>query len=308
MAARIVSQDATTITLGWTRPAGQWGFVPMIDGSEILTDGKRHIGKSATKTTVRIGKPRDGVKHSYDVVVLTGAKQGAVTGTAAPPLPGPVPLPPPAPGADNSLAQSWIVLGQDPMTALKDDRGQTSPGYYKLAATADMGYRGFYDAAFFAEVARQQRVLVPWCDCRPAPGGTPPEVAIQWMHELGAPFWMGQAEWPEEFDAAMGASVKPRVICGDLAHLRQDQRDRVRNREVLFIDEAYRNCSHITDPAWPSWEDVEEGVGGNLHAVYQEGPCTRIAMSELVRLGYFVAHRDSVYGPQMTGADYRAMP
>lgn len=208
--------------------------------------------------------------------------------------------PPPAPS--NNLAQSWIILGQDPKDAL------ASPAYYKFAVTADLGYRQFYDTDFFAQAKAQGRVVVPWCDCRPSPDGTPPEVAIQWMHELGAQFWMGQGEWPAEFDAAMNASVKPQVICGDLAHLRQDQRDRVKAREVLFIVEAYRNCSQIMAPAWPSWENVEEGVGGNCIAVYEEGPCHRMSVAEYLSLGLFVAHRDSVFGPQCTIADYRTLP
>jgi len=212
----------------------------------------------------------------------------------------PPPLSPPPSG--NELAQSWLILGQDPMDAL------LAPGYYKLAITADLGYRQLYTPDFFAAARAQNRVIVPWCDCRPSPDGTPPEVAIQWMHELGAPFWMGQGEWPAEMDAAMAASVKPRVIVGDIAHMRSDQVQQVENREVLWVNEAYRNCSGIMDPGWPSWENANAGIGGNCIAVYAEGVCTRMSVAEYVSKGLFVAHRDSVYGPQCTVADYRALP
>ena len=297
---RKVSETDTAITVGWTKPAGQWGYVPTIDGSELLTDGKRHVGKSASKTTVKIGKVRDGKPHKYGVVVLTNGGSGAVLGSASAPPPGPGPTPPPP--ADNALAQSWCIMGQDPLDALG------APLYYKIAATADLGYRHWYDETFFTAARAQSRVVVPWCDCRPAPDGTPPEVAIQWMHDLGAPFWMGQAEWPAEFDAAMSASVKPRVIVGDINHLRPDQIARVKVREVLFIQEAYRNCSHTLDPGWPSWANANDGIGGNCIATYEEGECTHMGLAEYLRLGLYVAHRDSVYGPQMTATEFKALP
>lgn len=297
---RKVAEDAASITLGWNAVSGQWGYVPMIDGSEILTDGKRHIGKSASKRTVKIGKVHDGKAHRYGVRILTNGGANSVPG-APTGDPGPTPDPPPAPGADNSLAQSWLILAQDPMDALN------SPAYYKLAITADLGYRHWYTSEFFAAARAQNRVVVPWCDSRPD-GGTSPEVAIQWMHELGAPFWMGQGEWPAEMDAAMGASVKPRVIVGDIAHMRDDQKQQVKQRLVLWIDEAYRNCSHIMDPGWPSWENVNEGIGGNAIAVYEEGPCTAMHVPAYLALGLFVARRDSAYCAQFTVADYRALP
>lgn len=298
---RKVAEDAASITLGWSGISGQWGYVPTIDGSEILTDGKRHIGRSASKRSVKIGKVHDGKVHRYGVRILTNGGANSVPG-APTGDPGPTPDPPPAPGADNSLAQSWLILADAPMDALN------SPAYYKLAATADLGYRHWYTPEFFAAARAQNRVIVPWCDCRPSPDGTPPEVAIQWMHELGAPFWMGQGEWPAEMDAAMGASVKPRVIVGDIAHMRDDQKQQVKQRLVLWIDEAYRNCSHIMDPGWPSWENVNEGIGGNAIAVYEEEPCTAMHVPAYLALGLFVARRDSAYCAQFTVADYRALP
>lgn len=296
-----IAEDATSVTVGWPRTIGQWGYVPMIDGSEILTDGKRHIGKSASKRSVKIGKVRDSKAHRYGVRLLMTGDVGDVIGTASP-LPGPTPPPGPGPAPDNSLAQSWLILGQDPLDALN------APAYYKLAITADLGYRHYYDANFFEKARAQSRVIVPWCDCRPSPDGTPPEVAIQWMHELGAPFWMGQGEWPAEMDAAMNASVRARVIVGDIAHMRADQVQQVKDRLVLWVNESYRNCSHNMDPGWPSWENANAGIGGNCIAVYAEGVCTTMRVTEYTTAGLFVARRDSAYGPQMTVADYRALP
>lgn len=67
---RILSQDTKTITLGWTPPAGQEGYLPTIDGSDKMTDGKRHPGTSETANSVRIGKKQDGQKHRYGVQIL----------------------------------------------------------------------------------------------------------------------------------------------------------------------------------------------------------------------------------------------
>lgn len=300
LSVRKITEDAVSVTVGWPRQIGQWGYVPTIDGSEILTDGKRHIGKSSTKLSVKIGKRRDGKSHRYGVKLLMTGQAGDVIGTASQP-----PDPDPPPTVDNSIAQSWLVLGQEPMDALN------APSYYKLALTADLGYRHWYDGTFFTQA--HGRTMVPWCDCQVPSGyhpgeGTGPDVAIEWMRQIGAPFWMGQAEWPEQFDNAMAAEVKPRVIIGELAHMRPDQIARVKAREVLFIVESYRNCSGNMDPGWPSWMNANEGVGGNCIAVYGEGPCNVMRVSEYLSRGLFVAHRDSAYGPQMTVADYKNLP
>jgi hypothetical protein len=300
LSVRKIAEDAVAVTIGWPRTIGQWGYVPTIDGSEILTDGKRHIGKSATKQSVKIGKRRDGKSHRYGVKLLMTGQAGEVIGTASPP-----PDPTPPPSADVSLAQSWLILGQEPMDALN------APSYYKLAVTADLGYRHWYDAAFFTQA--HGRVIVPWCDCQVPSGyhpgeGTGPDVAIQFMHDLGAPYWMGQAEAPEQFDNAMAADVKPRLIIGDIAHMRDDQIARVKAREVLWVNEAYRNCSGIMDPGWPDWKNANAGIGGNCIAVYEEGPCHLMPVRDYLARGLYVAHRDSAYGPQMTVADYKALP
>lgn len=302
LSVRKIAEDAVAITIGWPRTIGQWGYVPTIDGGEILTDGKRHIGKSSTKRSVKIGKRRDGKTHRYGVKLLTTstAQTGEVIGTASPP---PDQNPPPA--VDNSLAQSWLILGQEPMDALN------SPSYYKLAITADLGYRHWYDDAFFT--AARGRTIVPWCDCKVPSGyhegeGTGPDVAIAFMQQIGAPFWMGEFERPDAFNNAMNASARPRVMVGKLDVLTPTQRAQIANREVLVTIEAYRNCSQNMDPAWPDWMNLNAGIGGNCIACYEEGPCHRMPVSDYLSRGLFVAHRDSAYGPGMTVADYKALP
>lgn len=300
LSVRKIAEDPTAITIGWPRQIGQWGYVPMIDGSEILTDGKRHIGKSTTKTSVKIGKVRDGKSHKYGVRLLMTGDVGSVVGVASP-----APNPNPPPAVDNSLAQSWLILGQSPMDALN------SQSYYKLAITADESYRHWYDQAFFTAAAG--RVIVPWCDCKVPSGyhpgeGTGPDIAIAFMRQIGAPFWMGEFERPDAFDNAMNAEVKPRVMVGKPDVLTPTQRARIANREVLVTIEAYRNCSGNMDPGWPDWMNLNAGIGGNCIAVYEEGACHRMPVTDYLRAGLYVARRDSAYGPGMTVADYKALP
>jgi Polysaccharide lyase len=78
----VTADTAKAITLTWWPPTGQEGYIATIDGSEILTDGKRHIGGSQTRNWVSIGKPQDGLPHSYGVVILGGDYTGAVTSPA----------------------------------------------------------------------------------------------------------------------------------------------------------------------------------------------------------------------------------
>jgi hypothetical protein len=67
---RIVSQTATAITLGWKPPLDQEGYVATLDGSQMLTDGKRHGSLSEIAKAVKIGKKQDGRKHRYGVDIL----------------------------------------------------------------------------------------------------------------------------------------------------------------------------------------------------------------------------------------------
>lgn len=76
-----ISETSTAITLGWTPPSDQWGYVPTIDGNEKLTDGKRHIGVGETTAKVTIGKPPGETnpvsKHRYGVKILGVDAEGS---------------------------------------------------------------------------------------------------------------------------------------------------------------------------------------------------------------------------------------
>lgn len=247
----------------------------------------------ANPTTFRRTHSGLAESHLVDAVrALGGAAELAPTPTSPPPPP-PEPLP-----IDNSLAQSWCVLGDNPKDAL-----HTNP-HYKLAVTADLGYRNWYDADFFS--LAKGRVVAPWCDCKADSGwvpgvGTAPDVAIEWMHQLGAPFWCGEAENAEAFDRAVNANPPARVIWADLGKLRPDQHDLIVARKVLVAVEWYRNCN-----AGPlDWHNDNAGIGGTLHAKYADKQCPGISDDELLRL---FNPGDSIYGPQVSPALYARLP
>jgi hypothetical protein len=99
MAFRKVAEDASTVTVGWDEVPGQEGYVPTIDGSDVLTDGKRHPGTSKTQRQVRIGKRQDGQPHRYGAKVLTAKEEGSVV------------VPEPAPAQAGSLPRLGISNG-----------------------------------------------------------------------------------------------------------------------------------------------------------------------------------------------------
>lgn len=75
---RVQSQNSTTVTVQWDRPDWQEGFLPTVDGSEILPDGKRHPNTSQTQNWVKFSKVRDGQQHRYGVNVLGVVDSGDV--------------------------------------------------------------------------------------------------------------------------------------------------------------------------------------------------------------------------------------
>ncbi len=90
-----ITEDNKTVTIGWVPPAWQEGYLPMIDGSDRLTDGKRHPGTSETQAQVRIGKPADetnpATKHRYGVAILGPIAAGNWPAAVTPPDPPPGP-------------------------------------------------------------------------------------------------------------------------------------------------------------------------------------------------------------------------
>lgn len=202
---------------------------------------------------------------------------------------------PPRPG-DVSLAQSWLILGQDPELALN------SPRYYKLAVSADPAYRGFLTPSFLSAARSQGRTVYSWCDSKPS-GGTPPEVAIQVMRDYGLDGWMGEGESAAAFDNVLAHGGKVAVV--NLSALRADQLQAIKDRRILVTNETYYNCNRGLRP---DWKNVNEGVGGNCLAVYGDSQCSFFSVEEQVAKGLFVPRRDSWYGPGISAEAYRAMP
>ncbi len=66
----IVSHTKLTMTIGWTPPAGQIGYMLVRDGSVII-DGKRRFALDPIggppSSQAKIGIPQDGKQHSYGV-------------------------------------------------------------------------------------------------------------------------------------------------------------------------------------------------------------------------------------------------
>lgn len=78
-AVSVLAETTTTVTIGWPHQDSQEGYVPLIDGSELLADGKRHASVSKTVSRVKIGRPSDGKAHTYGVRIL-GVIEEAATG------------------------------------------------------------------------------------------------------------------------------------------------------------------------------------------------------------------------------------
>lgn len=69
-AVRIKAQDTHSVTIEWDHVPEQEAFLPLLDGSETLSDGKRHPNTSQTQNWVKIGRPSSGGVHSYGVKIL----------------------------------------------------------------------------------------------------------------------------------------------------------------------------------------------------------------------------------------------
>lgn len=159
----------------------------------------------------------------------TGGSGGAVT-------------PPPAPVHPY---ESLIFCAQDPLTALK------APARYGIVLTADYGPRRPDDSGpawqtdeegvrqVVKAFRKQNRRVLAWADCRPAPGGTPASEAVQMVADYGLDGWVGQGESAAEFDHAWAYAAA--AIIGNLSSLTADQKARIKSGYVTFIQEVYKN-------------------------------------------------------------------
>lgn len=110
-----LNETDKTITVGWTPPAGQEGVVGIIDGSELLADGKRHFSGSKTLSSIKFAKLLDGKEHDYGVNVLGAIDHGSVM-SGNNPVPASYPIPPQ--GAltlhDGGYASQSGIFSRDP--------------------------------------------------------------------------------------------------------------------------------------------------------------------------------------------------
>jgi len=78
MNVRIAADTGLALTLTWDPVPNAEGFIFLLDGSEVLTDGKRHITMDGSKTSVKIAKPQDGKPHLFEVRALGRIDSGTV--------------------------------------------------------------------------------------------------------------------------------------------------------------------------------------------------------------------------------------
>lgn len=152
----------------------------------------------------------------------------------------PKPKPPAPPVHDVAHALYVVFCAQEPQTAM------AAPAHYAMAVSADHAYRYPTDDRpdldlhqIVADAKHAGHRVPGWCDCRPAPDGTPAAVGAAFVQEYGLDYFIGQCETAEQFDDAM--TVGATVVVGDITHLRQDQVDLVVAGKVLLIQEDYWN-------------------------------------------------------------------
>ena len=203
------------------------------------------------------------------------------------------PAPPPAPSPE-ALApyRSILFMGENPGDAF------AAPGYYKVAFTPDPAYDGYARRAVADQLRAAGHGIYVWYVPTEVSATRADDVAAR----LGASHVLGQCETADQFDATVAHGRKAMV--GNLAALRPDQLARVASGERVVVNELYRNCQGNQQP---DWKNANAGVPGNCVAVYGDGDCQRMPLSQYVRDGLFVPHRDSVYGPGMRAEDWAAL-
>lgn len=222
--------------------------------------------------------------------------------------PPPSPKPPPAPAMDLERGKNVLFLTDDISGALSSDPK------YKLAATADWGYREKYTSPFLTAAIKSGRFRI-WCDCRLSDEGTPPSVARMWAMQLGLPWpecFIGQGENTNEFDAAVNAGAG--TIVGNInprtpenpGGLTAEQWALIETGKVIFINETYWNVQPNMPPV--TWHNLD-GVAGNCVAVYESSsePARYYSLVDQMKAGKFVKGRDSVYVAGMRPEDWAAL-
>jgi hypothetical protein len=177
-----------------------------------------------------------------------------------------------------------------------------------LIATADLGYRQYYSQEFIHNAIAQDRFRV-WCDCRAAPDGTPPDIALIWLRSLGLPssYFYGQGETANEYQRGYDAGARKFVVnmstlLGPLDNP-DTQLGKVETGECIVTNETYFNVNRDYPVNWRN----ADGVGSNCMAVYasvREG-ATYYSLSDQARDGKYNPQADCVYVASFTNEDWQ---
>ncbi len=158
-----------------------------------------------------------------------------------------IPAPPAKPVASvrNPLALYVLFAAQEPLQALHASKR------YTVALSADRAYRD-QSVAAIGPLHDAGHAVAGWCDCR-VDGGTSAAEGLEFVHQYGLAYFIGQAESPAEFDNAM--SVNAPVVVGNITALRQDQIDRISRGDTALICEDYWNegGGRANHPAITAW-------------------------------------------------------
>lgn len=197
--------------------------------------------------------------HEYNWMVTHNYKVQDLMWQAAHPTPPPIPVPPPI----NPQALNHIYCAQEPWSAMNAKVG------YVPILSADMAYRypnNDYPAINLHDVVGNLRArfgsVGGWCDCRPAPGGTPAKEGLRFCSEYHLDFFVGQAEHDFEFDDAVSNGAK--MVIGNVTNLRNDQLSKISSREVALIQEDYWNEGW----ARAQWEHITAYAAGIYPALW----------------------------------------
>lgn len=177
-----------------------------------------------------------------------------------------------------------------------------------LIATADLGYRHFYTPDFLQAAIAQDRLRV-WCDCRQSPDGTPPEVALEWLRNLGLPphYFYGQGETADEFDRGYKAGARKFVV--NMSVIPGELNDpntylgKIETGECVVTNETYFNVDRNYGVNWRN----ADGVGSNCVAVYasaREG-ATYYSLPQQYTDGKYNPPADCIYVAGFTNADWQ---
>lgn len=171
-----------------------------------------------------------------------------------------------------------------------------------LIATADLTYRHNYTSSFVQQAIAEDRFRV-WCDCRPAPDGTPPQVALQWLSELGLPpsYFYGQGESADEFQRGYDAGARKFVV--NISALNDEQIGRVASGECLVTNETYFNKDRNYTV---NWRNANAGIGGNCMAVYESSSegASYYSLEDQARDNKYNPATDCVYVAGFHSADW----